>query len=200
MGATLDLCGGGKEMNNCRTSARSKVQSPRSKLSGIGLWTLDFGLRGLLLVLLGITISCKNKAGAGVDPSVTSLGSTEVTAKLLAIPGEFPPNDLYNYAYVLKYRVLTVHRGQAKQGEEILVAHYNPLKARASAQDENSGKLGGNLEKFRAADVHRMALEAPLDQHWMGGVIDKYFDQKGMRYWAVWTNKSEVQSPRSKVK
>ena len=155
---------------------------------------MDFGLRGLLLVLLGITGSCKNKSDAGADPFVTTLGNTEVTAELLAIPGEFSPNDLYNYAYVLKYRVLTVHRGQVKQGKEILVAHYNPLKPRASAQDENSGKLGGNLEKFRAADVHRMALEAPLDQHWMGGVIDKYFDQKGMRYWAVWTNKSEVQS------
>jgi hypothetical protein len=179
MGATLDLCGGGEEeMSNCRTS-------PRSKLSGIGHWTLDIGLP---LVLLGITVSCKNKPGAGADPSVTALGNTEVTAELLAIPGEFPPNDLYNYAYVLKYRVLAVHRGQVKQGEEILVAHYNPLKPRASAQDENSGKLGGNLQKFKAADVHRMALESPLDQHWMGGVIDKYFDQKGTRYWAVWTN------------
>jgi len=116
------------------------------------------------------------------------LGSTEVTAQLLAIPGEFPPNDLYNYAYVLKYRVLTLHRGQVQPGEEILVAHYNPLKPRSSVQDELSGKLGGNLEKFRTQDVHRMALEAPLDQHWMGGVIDKYFDQKGVRYWAVWTN------------
>jgi hypothetical protein len=111
-----------------------------------------------------------------------------VTAELLAIPGEFPPNDLYNYAYVLKYRVLEVHRGDLKPGEEILVAHYNPLKPRSSAADENSGKLGGNLQRFKAGDVHRMALEAPLDQHWMGGVIDKYFDQKGTRYWAVWTN------------
>jgi hypothetical protein len=66
----------------------------------------------------------------------------------LAIPDEFPPNDLYNYAYVLKYRVLAVHRGQLKPGEEILVAHYNPLKPRPSAADENSGKLGGNLQKF----------------------------------------------------
>jgi hypothetical protein len=182
-------------MNNCRKSPKSKVQGPRSKRSGIGLWILDLGPAGFLLVLLLIIVSCKNRSDTGADPSVTTLGSAEVTAELLAIPGEFPPNDLYNYAYVLKYRVLTVHRGQVKQGEEILVAHYNPLKPRASAQDENSGKLGGNLEKFRAADIHRMALEAPLDQHWMGGVIDKYFDQKGIRYWAVWTNRSKVQSP-----
>ena len=31
-------------------------------------------------------------------------------------------------------------------------------------------------------------LNAPLDQFWMGGIIDKYFEQKGVRYWAVWTN------------
>jgi len=168
-------------MNNCRTSPKSNVQGLRPKRYG-------FGLRGLLFVLLGITLSCKNKADAGADSFVTTLGSTEVTAELLAIPGEFPPNDLYNYAYVLKYRVLVVHRGQVKQGEEILVAHYNPLKPRVSAADENSGKLGGNLQTFRVGDVHRIALDAPLDQHWMGGVIDKYFDQKGTRYWAVWTN------------
>ena len=145
-------------------------------------------LRVLFLVLLGITVSCKNKADAGADSFVTTLGSAEVTAQLLPIPGEFPPNDLYNYAYVLKYRVLLAHRGQIQQGEEILVAHYNPLKPRSSAQDEISGKVGGNLERFKAGDVHRMALEAPLDQHWMGGVIDKYFEQKAPRYWAVWTN------------
>ncbi len=148
-----------------------------------------------LLFLVFLTaiplISCNEKKDTGADPSVTTLGSTEVTAQLQAIPGEFPPNDLYNYAYVLKYRVLTVHRGQLKPGEDIFVAHYNPLKPRSSAQDELSGKLGGNLDKFRSQDVHRMALEAPLDQHWMGGVIDKYFDQKGVRYWAVWTNRAK---------
>jgi len=186
-------------MNDCRTSPKSNAQGLRSKRSGLGLWTLDVGLRGLLLVLLGIAPCCKNKSDSGADPSVTTLGSTEVTAELMAIPGEFPPNDLYNYAYVLKYRVLAVHRGQIKQGEEILVAHYNPLKPRASVADETSGKLGGNLQKFKAGDVHRMALETPLDQYWMGGVIDKYFDQKGTRYWAVWTNKSNVQGPGSKV-
>ena len=185
MGTSLDLCGSGEEQVNCRTSAEHKVQGLRSKRLGFGLWTLDLAL---LLVLLGISVACKSKSDAGADPSVTTLGTTEVTAELLAVPGEFPPNDLYNYAYVLKYRVLSVHRGDVKKGEEIFVAHYNPLKPRATVADENSGKVGGNLQKFRAGDVHRMALDAPLDQHWMGGVIDKYFDQKGTRYWAVWTN------------
>ena len=51
-------------------------------------------------------------------------------------------------------------------------------------------KVGGDVEQFRAGDIHRMALEAPLDQQWMGGIIDKYFSQKGTRYWAIWTVKA----------
>lgn len=144
-------------------------------------------LLGLSLVLALTACSCGKRGNSGIDEQVTTLGSIEVTAKLVEIPGPFPPNDLYNYAYVLKYKVLAVHRGKVS-GDEILVAHYNPLKPRASAQDEFSGKVGGHLERFRAGDVHRMALEAPLDNFWMGGVVDKYFEQKGVRYWAVWTN------------
>ena len=58
---------------------------------------------------------------------------------------------------------------------EILVAHYNPLKPRDQAQDDVSGKVGGHVTSFRAGDVHRMALESPVDQFWMGGIVDKYF-------------------------
>ena len=90
---------------------------------------------------------------------------------------QFPPNDLYNYAYVLKYRVLEGASGQGPPGE-ILVAHYNPLKPRARVQDDFSGKMGGHVERFRAGDMHRMALEAPVDQFWMGGIIDKYFNER----------------------
>ena len=140
---------------------------------------------GLALALLAF--SCSKRGDSGVDREVTTLGAIEVTAKLIEIPGPFPPNDLYNYGYVLKYKVLAVHRGKV-DGDEILVAHYNPLKPRSTAQDEFSGKVGGHLDRFRAGDVHRMALEAPLDNFWMGGVVDKYFQQKGVRYWAVWTN------------
>jgi hypothetical protein len=131
--------------------------------------------------------SCARNPAIEADKEVTTLGTVEVTAQLMEIPGPFPANDLYNYAYVLKYRVLKVHRGQAP-GAEILVGQYNPLKPRATVQDDASGKVGGHLDAFRAGDVHRMALDAPLDQFWMGGIIDKYFEQPGARYWAVWTN------------
>lgn len=141
-------------------------------------------LSGLLALCL-FTVACGPPPA--MDREVTTLGSAEVSAQLLEIPGPFPANDLYNYAYILKYRVISVHRGQV-EGPEIFVAHYNPLKPRPKAADEFSGQLGGHLQRFRAGEVHRMALQAPLDQYWMGGVIDKYHREKSQRYWAVWTN------------
>ena len=147
---------------------------------------MSLSLRRWLSLRLRVT-SCSKKPSTGTDIQVTTLGRVEVTGRLLEIPGEFPANDLYNYAYVLKYQVLEVHRGTV-DAKEIFVAHYNPLKPRSGAQDEVSGKLGGNLNAFRAGDTHRMALEWPLDQHWMGGIIDKYFGQQGVRYWALWTD------------
>jgi hypothetical protein len=137
-------------------------------------------------ILLALLSSC-GRSRAAADKEVTTLGTTEVTAKLLEIPSPFPPNDLYNYGYVMKYRVLEVHRGKV-DGDEIFITHYNPLKPRASVQDEFSKQVGGHLDAFRAGDEHRMALENPVDDYWMGGIIDKYQNSKGVRYWAVWTN------------
>ena len=146
---------------------------------------------GFLFLLIGVfSSSCGKGSEKGADHEVTTLGSVEMTARLEEIPEAFPPNDLYNYAYVLKYHVEQVHRGRVL-GDEIFIAHYNPLKPRSGVQDEFSGKVGGTLEKFRAGDIHRMALEMPLEQYWMGGIVDKYFGQKGIRYWAVWTNLTE---------
>ena len=39
--------------------------------------------------------------------------------------------------------------------------------------------------------LHRMALESPMDDHYMGGIVDKYFGQRtGTSYWAVWTDRA----------
>jgi len=138
------------------------------------------------VLALGVT-GCGRHPANEVDSEVTTLGTAEVTAELVEIPSPFPPNDLYNYAYVLKYRLLKTHRGQVPAGQ-ILVAQYNPLKPRERVQDDVSGRVGGHLSAFRAGDVHRMALASPLDQFWMGGIIDEYFNQKATRYWAIWTN------------
>ena len=110
--------------------------------------------------------SCANSSLR--SPELATNGDTEVTARLTAIGGDFPPNKLYDYMYVMKYHVLKVHRGKV-EGEDIFVGHYNPLKPRATAADKFSGKVGGNVDRFQVGDVHRMALEAPLDELFMGG-------------------------------
>jgi hypothetical protein len=127
---------------------------------------------------------------AAGSSEVSTLGTVEVTAKLVDITGQFPPNKLYDYVYVMKYRVLRTHRGKL-EGEEIFVGHYNPLKPRAGAEDKFSGRIGGSVGSFKVGEVHRLALEAPLDQQMpMVGLIDKYIKEKGARYWAIWTDRA----------
>ena len=141
----------------------------------------------VLATLIAALAGCSTQPAAEVDTEVTTLGTAEVTAQLVEIPGPFPANDLYDYAFVFKYRVLKVHRGDVPEGE-IFVAQYNPLKPREQVQDDISGKVGGHVTSFQAGDIHRIALDSPLDRFWMGGIIDKYFDAGGTRYWAIWTN------------
>lgn len=145
---------------------------------------------GSLVAIAAIAVAlagCSKSPANEVDTEVSTLGTAEVTAQVVEIPGPFPPNDLYNYVYILKYKVLKVHRGNVPEAE-ILVAQYNPLKSREQVQDDVSGKVGGHVTSFRAGDIHRIALDSPLDHFWMGGIIDKYFATSGTRYWAVWTN------------
>jgi hypothetical protein len=34
-----------------------------------------------------------------------------------------------------------------------------------------------------------MALETPMDEHYLGGIVDKYFGKHdGQVHWAVWTD------------
>ncbi len=139
----------------------------------------------LIILCAAGTVSCAKR---GPSPELAANGDTEVTAKLTAIGGEFPPNKLYDYMYVMKYHVLKIHRGNV-QGEEIFVGHYNPLKPRSDAEDKYSGKVGGNVDRFAVGDVHRMALEASLDDVFVG-IIDKHRNEKGMRYRAIWTDRA----------
>jgi hypothetical protein len=150
-------------------------------------------ISGSLLIGL-IAASCStapnDSKSSGVDDQVTTRGTIEVTARLVEIPeGAIFKRDLYNYATVLKYQVLRVHRGDLLAGQTIYVGHYNPFLPRAEAADRRVSDIGGNLRDFRAGDVHRMALEASIDDHYMGGIVNKYFGQMtDPIYWAVWTN------------
>ena len=55
----------------------------------------------------------------------------EVTAKLVEIPSKMPPDDLYDYAYVMQYQV----QGGPLDQQNILVAHYKPRRPRAEIDD-----------------------------------------------------------------
>ncbi len=145
--------------------------------------------RSLLAPIVTFAILATSCAQAPPSPELSANGDTEVTARLTAIGGDFPPNKLYDYMFVMKYHVLTVHRGKV-DGEDIFVGHYNPLKPRATAADKHSGKVGGNVDRFRVGDVHRMALEAPLDELFMGGIVDKHINEQGTRYRAIWTDRA----------
>ena len=134
--------------------------------------------------------SCAKKADTGADDKVTTLGSVEVTAQLEEIPGEVRNDPLYDYAHVMKYKVLQVHRGKVDK-DTLYVGHYNPAKSRDAVADARVRQIGGNLRQFRVGDVHRMALEVPIDDYYMGGIINKYFGEVNEPiYWAVWTNRA----------
>jgi hypothetical protein len=149
---------------------------------------------GSLLVTVGVMeIGCAGGSGGSgspsSDPELARRGSIEVTATLVEVPeGAIFERQLYNYATVLKYQVREVHRGQVK-GQTIYVGHYNPFKPRSAAADERVPDVGGNLKSFRAGQVHRMALEDSMVDHFTGGILNKYSGEDADPiYWAVWTN------------
>jgi hypothetical protein len=151
-------------------------------------------VRIMVFAVLGLCcLSCRGKSGgpavSGEDPQVTTKGTIEVTARLIEIPeGAIFKRDLYDYATILKYQVLKVHRGQI-QGDTIFVGHYNPFKPRSETPDRRVKEIGGNLRIFEAGQIHRMALQVPIEDCFMGGIVNKYFGQDtGPIYWAVWTN------------
>jgi hypothetical protein len=143
-------------------------------------------VRSLLLAAGLMAAGC---AQSGRDPELGNRGSIEVTARLVEIPqGAIFQRELYNYATILKYEVLEVHRGKVK-GQTIYVGHYNPFKPRSEAADRRVQGIGGNLKSFRAGQVQRMALEGSMLDHFTGGILNKYSEEDtDPIYWAVWTD------------
>jgi hypothetical protein len=113
-------------------------------------------------------------------------GELVMTARLMEIPGSFPANELYNYAYVMKYQVLGVSRGSYGDAE-ILVAHYNPRMAREEIKDEQGAKVGGGVKSFQEGDIHYLVLSR-LDGLFNGAVEDDFYKEKRPRYWASWAD------------
>jgi hypothetical protein len=126
---------------------------------------------------------------AASDPHLATNGTVEVTARLEEIPdGAIFKRDLYDYATILKYRVLKVHRGKV-DGDTLYIGHYDPWKPRAEAADKRVPQIGGSVRQFQAGQTHRMALEVPIEDYFMGGIVNKYFGKTtNTIYWAVWTD------------
>lgn len=146
----------------------------------------------LLLVLAGLLLSsCGRSSDASrttADPHLATNGTVEVTAQLVEVPsGAIFKRDLYNYATILKYHVLSVQRGKL-DGDTIYVGHYNPWKPRAEAADARVKNTGGNVRQFQAGQTHHLALDTPLEDYYPGGIVNKYFGQAtNTLYWAAWT-------------
>jgi hypothetical protein len=110
-------------------------------------------------------------------------GVVLVTAKLVEIPSKLPPDDLYDYAYVMRYEVI----GGPLDKSSILVAHYKPRQARAKIKDKMKDYVGGKLRSFTVGDVHKMKLSADLKKIWRGPLVDEFAatDRKSVRYWCL---------------
>ena len=107
----------------------------------------------------------------------------DVTAKLVEIPSKLPPDDLYDYAYVMRYQV----QGGPLDKQFILVAHYKPLQPRSKIKDKMKAQVAGKLRSFNQGDVHKLKLSAELKAIWKGALVDEYAatDHKSVRYWCL---------------
>jgi hypothetical protein len=129
--------------------------------------------------------TAKKETAAVPAASAKASGDTlVVVARVTEIPGKFASNDLYNYVYIMKYRVLSVVKG-AYKAQDILVGHYNPLIPRAQVKDAMKKNVAGNVEKFEVGGKHKLWLVTPIDKIWKDAVDDEYSDSDLGKYYAV---------------
>ena len=149
------------------------------------------------LFLAGLVIFLLAKRGqTGVDDQVGKAGRIEVTARLMEKPEQFPQLGAYRYTYVLKYKVLKVHRPdnegkyRLQPGDDIFVGHYKPWMPRNQIKDADWGNdpIGGKLDRFAVGEAHRMALDYELQDLAPSGALDYCFPPGTNRFFAIWTN------------
>jgi hypothetical protein len=139
---------------------------------------MKFCLTRLLFFVAVIVIAwAPREARSDGDATIT------VIAKLVEIPSKLPPDDLYDYAYVMRYEVI----GGPMDKTSILVAHYKPLQPRAKIKDKMKEFVGGKLRSFSAGDTHKLKLSSDLKKIWKGPLVDEYAatDRKSIRYWCL---------------
>jgi hypothetical protein len=131
----------------------------------------------LLAACLTLTLAPPLTARAD-DAAVVS-----VTAKLVEVPSKPPPDDLYDYAFVMRYEVV----GGPLDKSSILVAHYKPLVPRSKIKDKMKQYVAGKLRSFVQGDVHKLKLSPDLKKIWKGALVDDFAatDRKSVRYWCL---------------
>jgi hypothetical protein len=127
--------------------------------------------------------TAKLKAAAAVTDK-PSQDTLVIVGRCIEIPGKFPPNDLYNYVYIMKYRVMKVIKG-VYTGQEILVGHYNPLIPRQRIKDKMAAFVRGNVARFETGAKHTLTLIKPIERIWKDAVEDDYADSDLDKYYAL---------------
>jgi hypothetical protein len=138
---------------------------------------MEITMRSIVALAVALTLLAGSAVAVAEEDPLT------VTAKLVKIPGKFPPDELYDYAYVMRYEVTT---GKLS-GKSLLVAHYKPRRARSEIKDKMKKHVGGTLRAFKEGDLHQLTLTAQLKKIWKGALVDEFFatDRKSPRYWCL---------------
>jgi hypothetical protein len=152
-------------------------------LIGSCIWAADYTAAVVGEAPKGNDAVKKVTAGSPIEASDTVV----MTARLIEIPGTMPPNDIYNYVFVMKYRVIKVEKGRY-DGQEILVGVYNPLIPRKQLKDAMKNNAAGDVAKFVVGDKHRLSLLTPIEKVWKDQVEDDYIDSDLPKYYAVRTD------------
>jgi hypothetical protein len=163
---------------------------------GPGAWR---GIVVVLAVVASVWLLAR-RVQTGEDDWVKRLGRVEVTARLVERPEQFPQLGAYRYTYVLRYQVLRVHRQDPQgkyvlhPGDDLFVGHYKPWLPRAQIKDNDWGNspLGGQLDRFVAGEVHRLALDYELADLAPSGALDYCFPPATNRFFALWTNPTSL--------
>jgi hypothetical protein len=146
---------------------------------------MKHALRGWLLLSLFAACFAYPSSGRSEPAPAAPVPSAPavVTARLVEIPGKPPPDDLYDYAYVMRYEVI----GGSKDKASILVAHYKPLLPRSKITGKMKTQVGGKLRSFVKGDIHKLTLTSDLKKIWKGPLIDEFeaTDRSSVRYWCL---------------
>lgn len=107
-----------------------------------------------------------------------------VVARLVEVPGKFPPNDLYNYVFIMKYRVIKVLKGSYAP-QDILIGHYNPLIQRGRIKGPMALFVKGDVGGFEVNAVHTLVCVKPIESIWKDAIEDDYPDSDLEKYFAL---------------